>query len=249
LTLEIKRDSVLPLATEPLVDDSSPPVSVSGLSDVRLSVWRLSDGYYLNWNSNTFEASVINNDRLLTLTERDGATDPGVYEVVSGIDTGSWTNALDSDFYRLRVDQAGGDADNIPMTGEFRTDGIVVTELAVYDALTQSGVQDAMTSQGYTTARAPNLDNLDTAISTLNNLSSADIQAALTAQGYTGDLATRILLSHKILRNRLSWAGDGTAMYIHDDDDSVLLTFTAADKEGNSFILPDNVPTRRGRGT
>ena len=71
-------------------------------------------------------------------------------------------------------------------------------------------VQTALDNQGYTAARAPNLDNLDVAVSTrnsvvpmaaatsqtehdatqaaiagLNDIDQADVQAALTAQGYT----------------------------------------------------------------
>jgi hypothetical protein len=42
-----------------------------------------------------------------------------------------------------------------------------------------------MTGHGYTTGRAALLDNLDMAISALNDLSIADIQTALTGQGYT----------------------------------------------------------------
>ena len=53
-------------------------------------------------------------------------------------------------------------------------------------------VQTALTNQGYTVARATNLDNLDaaissiaTAIAALNDISIADVQTALDNQGYT----------------------------------------------------------------
>ena len=74
----------------------------------------------------------------------------------------------------------------------------ILAAIAALNDLSMADVQTAMTAQGYTAGRAPNLDNLDAAISVviaaigaLNNLSQADVQAAMTAQGYT---AVRALL-------------------------------------------------------
>ena len=50
-------------------------------------------------------------------------------------------------------------------------------------------VQNALTAQGYTTARAGKLDSLDNIPTTFNNLSGSDIQTALTNQGYTSTRA------------------------------------------------------------
>ena len=68
----------------------------------------------------------------------------------------------------------------------------VVAAIAALNDLSQADVQTAMTTQGYTTARAALLDNLDaavtavlTAIGGLNDLSSADVTAVLDAQGLT----------------------------------------------------------------
>lgn len=69
--------------------------------------------------------------------------------------------------------------------------------------LSEADVQSALTAQGYTVARAGNLDNLDQAITTteanilaaisgLNDLSVADVQTALTNQGYTAGRATNL---------------------------------------------------------
>lgn len=51
----------------------------------------------------------------------------------------------------------------------------------------QDDVKAALTSQGYTVARALNLDNLDALVSSrgTSDLTIADVQTALTNQGYT----------------------------------------------------------------
>lgn len=66
------------------------------------------------------------------------------------------------------------------------------TDVQALNDLSIADVQTALTSQGYTSARATLLDNLDVAVSVvaaliaaLNDLSSADVQSAMTAQGYT----------------------------------------------------------------
>lgn len=73
-------------------------------------------------------------------------------------------------------------------------DGIV-TSIAALNDLSIADVQTALTSQGYTSARATllnNLSNLDATISSiatligaLNDIGIADVQTALTNQGYT----------------------------------------------------------------
>lgn len=71
--------------------------------------------------------------------------------------------------------------------------------IAALNDLSQADVQSAMTAQGYTVARAGNLDNLDatissvnTAIAALNDISIADVQTAMTAQGYTAARAPNL---------------------------------------------------------
>ena len=83
------------------------------------------------------------------------------------------------------------------MTNQTEHDATQVL-IGALNNLSQADVLTALTAQGYTVARAGNLDNLDAAITTvtaaiaaLNDLSQADVQAAMTAQGYT---AARALL-------------------------------------------------------
>lgn len=71
----------------------------------------------------------------------------------------------------------------------------VAANLAAINGLNDidiADVQTALTNQGYTAARAPNLDNLDAAISSLNDLSIGDVQTALTNQGYTAARAPNL---------------------------------------------------------
>ena len=130
--------------------------------------------------------------------------------------------------------------------------------IAALNDIDQAGVQSALTAQGYTTARASNLDNLDAAISAvlaavaaLNDIDQAGVQTALTAQGYTIARAAMIELSKKVLINRLTLADGDTGNMILYDDDGVtpLLTFSVTDHLGNPIALSNGEPARRGAGS
>lgn len=68
----------------------------------------------------------------------------------------------------------------------------ILLDIAALNDIDIADVQTALTNQGYTAARAPNLDNLDAAISSLNDLAIADVQTALTNQGYTAGRAPNL---------------------------------------------------------
>ncbi len=59
----------------------------------------------------------------------------------------------------------------------------IPADIAALQDISIGDVQTALTNQGYTAGRAPNLDNLDVAVSTRNDI--ADVLTALTTQGYT----------------------------------------------------------------
>jgi len=124
----------------------------------------------------------------------------------TGLYSGDVPALTPADIYTVDfVDNGSG---RLLTTGELHWDG--TQEVTVEDAVSAGGsgitiadVQTALTNQGYTTARALLLDNLDAAISSvltaiggLNDLSSSDVetavQAALTAQGYTVTRAAKL---------------------------------------------------------
>lgn len=59
-------------------------------------------------------------------------------------------------------------------------------EIAALNDLSQADVQAALTAQGYTPARATNLDNLDVAVSTRSDHTPADVDTLITANHGTG---------------------------------------------------------------
>ena len=111
----------------------------------------------------------------------------------------------------------------------------IQAQIAGLNDLSQADVQAALTAQGYTTARAANLDNLDAAISTvlsqiaaLNDISITDVQTALTNQGYTTaravllDNLVTILASvekiRKVTTNRVVVNAADSLVTIYEDD-------------------------------
>lgn len=61
----------------------------------------------------------------------------------------------------------------------------------------------------------------------------------------------RSVLTNKILRNRLELADGNLGNWVLYDDDNttVLLTFSVADKNGNNIVQQTAAPSRRTRGT
>jgi len=90
----------------------------------------------------------------------------------------------------------------------------------------QATVQAALTAQGYTTARAPNLDRLDIPLST--------IAAAVWASVVDGTLtaAQSVRLMNAVLGGKVSGAGTATETF-RDVDDSKNRVVTTVDAQGN----------------
>jgi len=93
-------------------------------------------------------------------------------------------------------------------------------------------VQAALTDQGYTTARAPNLDQLDAPISSrgTSDLTMGDVQTAMAAQGYT---AARAAFLDAIQRfsedSQASLLMDGTEQIIEEFADTLQKTLILID--------------------
>lgn len=107
-----------------ILDGSLDPLT--GKSDILISIRRKSDGYWYDFDDDTFKASGWTT-RQQAMTETDSTNDPGVYHYV--FDTSVITNATADDVYMIRVDQSPGtDAANLPQTGELKT-GIHIDQI------------------------------------------------------------------------------------------------------------------------
>lgn len=103
---------------------------LTGLTNLKLRVRRLSDDYHLDWSDSTFKAAP--NQLLMALSEVDGTYSPGEYQLdsaphIDGFNTGAIANALSADSYFLTVIQDGTpqNAGNLPFHGEIETGGWV----------------------------------------------------------------------------------------------------------------------------
>ena len=96
-----------------MLDGSLSPLT--GLGNVLLSIRRVSDGYWLDFDDDTFKASGWTT-RQQAMTQTDVTNDPGVYHY--DLDTSTITNPTADDTYEARVDCAS--AANVPLTGEIK---------------------------------------------------------------------------------------------------------------------------------
>lgn len=111
----IQTDSTERTEILALDEDSQP---ITGLTDLLLSIRRISDEYYYDFDDDTFKNSGWTT-RQEALSEIDSTNSPGEYYY--DFDTSAITNATANDTYELRVDQdPGEDVKNVPQTGEIK---------------------------------------------------------------------------------------------------------------------------------
>ena len=102
------------IQTSPL-HDGDPSSPTTGLSTVQLLIWRASDGYFYDFDDDTFKASG-HTDIDQQMSELDATNAPGVYYY--DFDTSSITNAVAAgDAYHYFIKETGGNAKNVPQTG------------------------------------------------------------------------------------------------------------------------------------
>lgn len=107
--------------------------------------------------------------------------------------------------YSVRLTGANHNVDDVTVPNQVR----IVTNLSAglirVAAVDEASVQAAMTAQGYTVARAPQLDALDANVSSraapsdLANLDAAVSTRALPGEGLTAEQATQLLELYRIL--------------------------------------------------
>ena len=98
---------------------------VTGLTNIKVKIRRLSDGRAFDWSTNQFETLPV--QLLQALTEVDAAQFPGEYRLdsgshVKGFNTAAITNKVADDTYRVTVIQDGApqSAANVPQIGEIK---------------------------------------------------------------------------------------------------------------------------------
>jgi hypothetical protein len=104
---------------------------LTGKSDIKVKIRRLSDGYYFDWSDNTFKSGATVTQLLQALLEVNTTYSPGEYYLNTvdhsgGFDTSKIVNANDDDVYFVTAIQDGGtDAANVPLIGEIKVGSYV----------------------------------------------------------------------------------------------------------------------------
>lgn len=107
---------------EALILDGS-LVPLTGKTDILVSIRRVSDGFFYDFNDDTFKAAGWTT-RQQAMTEIDATNAPGEYRY--DFDTSAVTNSATDDTYEVRVDQSPGtDAKNVPQVGEIKVGQLV----------------------------------------------------------------------------------------------------------------------------
>lgn len=107
-------------------------VFLSGKTDIKIRIERLSDRKYFDWSDNTFKdgASVIT--MLQVLEEVSALYSPGWYKLntgthVQGFNLSAITNIVEMDTYIITaIQQPGTDVANLPQVGEIKVGKFVI---------------------------------------------------------------------------------------------------------------------------
>ena len=131
--------------TEPIVVrvEDATGENLTGKTDIKVKIRRLSNDNYFDWDDNTFKAPVLVTQLLETLDEVSSTYSPGLYQLdtashQNGFDTSVITNASSDDTYYVTAVQDGGtDAANLPLDGEIKV-GQYVDDLKIILGLVQN---------------------------------------------------------------------------------------------------------------
>lgn len=137
---------------------------LTGKTDIKLKIRRLSDDWFFDWSDDTFKDPGIVTKILETLNEVSSLYNPGTYQLdtanhVDGFDTSNISNAINDDTYYVTAVQDGGsDAANLPLDGEIKVGQYVDdipdftqnerSEIKTVLGVTGTGTPDDSPSQG-----------------------------------------------------------------------------------------------------
>jgi len=102
-----------------------------GKTDIKLKIWRASDGYFFDWDDNTFKLPGSVTQMLVVLSPTDVTYAPGEYQLSTptharGFNTANIVNPNSFDVYQFNILQDGGtDAVNVPQFGEIHVGGFI----------------------------------------------------------------------------------------------------------------------------
>jgi len=134
----------------PVVKDGS-LAALTGLSTVVLAIQRVSDGFWYDFNDDTFKASGWTT-RQATMSEVSSSLAPGEYYY--DWDTSAIVSPTADDTYMIRIDETGGTAKNTPFVDELKVDQWV-KDLFDEHSATQSDVSDVQADTDDIQTRLP----------------------------------------------------------------------------------------------
>jgi len=110
-----------------IVDGTGTPLT--GKTNIKIRVRRLSDGFYFDWSDNTFKTGGSVVTLLQALVEVSATLSPGEYQLnkvghVNGFNTLTIINPIANDTYVVTaIQDSGTDAGNVPQIGEVKVGG------------------------------------------------------------------------------------------------------------------------------
>ncbi len=186
-----------------MLDGSLAPIT--GLATVLLSIRRVSDGFWYDFDDDTFKTSGWTT-RQQAMTETDSTNDQGQYHY--DFNTSSITNASVDDTYMIRVDQVA--AANVPQFGELKIDQWLKDNFDEHDA-TQTAVVGVQSDTDDIQTRLPaalvggRMDS-DVAIIQASQLAAINTQLEVTSGHGAGAWTSGVGVTQQNVRDAMKLA-------------------------------------------
>jgi hypothetical protein len=166
-------------------------VPLTGKTDIKVKVRRISDSMYYDWTDNYFKVSPVRLEQVLE--EISASNSPGEYRLnlapdhINGFNTGTPVNKVMDDTYEITVVQDGGsDASNLPQIGEIKV-GQYVDEIPDFNAFERAEIKEVL---GITGTGTPNDSPTSGVLSIISGLVQQNFFLDETSYSSSGLLTT-----------------------------------------------------------
>jgi hypothetical protein len=211
---------------------------LTGLTSIYVRIRRVSDGYYLDWNDDTFKNTGWTTLDQIT-TEVDGTNFPGLYKVTGGFDTSAITNPTTDDDYQVLTLENPEDEAVIPSPGLIRVGQWVDQIDTIWDKLPTNYIMGSAVQ----TDKDDEIDAILADTAAMEPLVSANLDATVSSRESETDAASRAStnqIEHDTTQAAIAALNDPTAADVADAVwDELLSEHVGADSAGQTLARLD----------
>lgn len=211
---------------------------LTGLTSIYVRIRRISDGYYLDWNDDTFKNTGWTTLDQIT-TEVDSTNFPGLYKVTGGFDTSAITNPVTDDDYQILTLENPVDDAVVPGPGLIRVGQWVDQIDTIWDKLPTNYIMGSSVQ----TDKDDEIDAILADTSVIQPLVSTNLDTTVSSREAETDASTRAATNqseHDATQAAIAALNDPTAADVADQVwDELLAGHAGAGSAGQALGYVD----------